>query len=232
MHRTALAATAAFMLLLPRISRAQQTVADLHYTPAQTTAVSVASPDTAVTPATDRRGRGPRATWDADALAWYRMSPAQREAFDRDEQIRAARPRGPTMAITGALILGLSYGLTLTWAGATATNTGLDAATAWLLVPVVGPFITGAVMFAAPPCGHNTLESLCRGLDMLGAIFPLMDGAVQLAGAVMLGVGIARANATPSATPSAQSDRRAARWMISPGAAGAPAGATFTLLHL
>lgn len=105
-------------------------------------------------------------------------------------------------------------------------------------IPVIGPFISGGAILSG---GASATSGCSTGLSCLGAGFVgalgiivgisvIGDGILQLGGVVMFGVGMGLRErwAVPQAQPRAQQRNR---WFLTPGAAGAPLGMSFSMVH-
>jgi hypothetical protein len=100
------------------------------------------------------------------------------------------------MVVSGAVLLGISYLLSITWAATAVSDHNAELAP--LFIPVVGPFMTiaSADVFE----GHDAAKAI-------GGAFLIVDGIVQVSGLSLLVIGVAarKAVAVPDPPKSALS---------------------------
>lgn len=103
--------------------------------------------------------------------------------------------RSSGMLAAGITLLSLGYTPALITGGLFTLFMGPNDVGSSLLVPVLGPFLSGFIALS----GHNDLNLSGRGAQSWAWSWMLVDGAVQVTGLALL---IAGARARPSGTPS------------------------------
>ncbi|MEP7050361.1 MAG: hypothetical protein ABJB12_08420 [Pseudomonadota bacterium] len=95
------------------------------------------------------------------------------------------------LIIAGTIVLAVPYGLGLAGAG----GGNFPNSSGWLILPVFGPWLTLASRHSSQDCTSSSFNSgsvcVSSGEDDVTRTFLILDGMMQLGGAVMLTVGLA-----------------------------------------
>ena len=135
------------------------------------------------------------------ALAFVLVAASSAHADDST----APPPAGGTKDLAiGISLLATSYALSVvpTIGADVGNNHNFDA----LYAPIAGPFVAAVQMFVAGTHETGMFASLGTGVDDMAGIVFILDGIAQVAGAIEIGVGVAK-NARP---------HRAARVQVTP----------------
>jgi hypothetical protein len=122
-----------------------------------------------------------------------------------------------SLVIGGGVLFGVGYLVSVLDATGNGSITCATSScgASWLYVPIVGPWV------ALGYSGHPTADD----------VFIVLDGVAQAVGVVGFVVGMLNSRQVLVFNDMARRDLRRPRWMLTPGAPGAPAGATFSLLQ-
>ncbi len=208
------------LLLVPAIANAQTASAP----PAETVIYVQGAPSNAP----------PSAPATAPTMQYYYEPSAMRPNYARPRPLEIPYtggqvPRGGTLEsrysgwlTAGGVTLGAMYGISVIYALAAcppgASSGSCASNSAWLYVPIVGPFAT-----AADP-----------NASFGGRNLAIFDGVLQTAATVAIIVSLVTPRQVVVMRPeySASNTRsRRIEWSVSPGAAGATAGATLSVTH-
>ena len=100
------------------------------------------------------------------------------------------------LVIAGIVVLAVPYGLGLAGAG----GGNFPNSSGWLILPVLGPWLTLASRKSAQECSTDfNSDSFCTtnsGTDDAVRTLLILDGLMQVGGAVMLTVGLASPSKT------------------------------------
>ena len=96
------------------------------------------------------------------------------------------RPRRG-LVIAGAVVLGVPYAIGLAGAG----GGNFPNSSGWLIVPVLGPWLTLASRHSSRCSLSSSDVCINSGEDDVTRTFLILDGMMQLGGALMLTIGLA-----------------------------------------
>jgi hypothetical protein len=159
-----------------------------------------------------------------------RLTPAEMRQLSRRGRIRYRGfvPAGMSLVTerqTGMASAGAFIGL-MSYSGAVAAG-GMNR-DAWYGLPIFGAFYAAATEFQAASRCTGFLSELCSGSDQLAGVFFIFDGVAQAAGAVIVGIAMARPRQWIVRDADAAIVARPARpaWIVLPTAPEAAAGLT------